>query len=447
MDAVIAPDDPRRDDVRALLERHLAFAIDVTPAGHVHALDVDGLVDPAVTVFTARSNGVLVGIAALKQLDGDHGEVKSMHTTESARGQGVGRALLDHVLTVAAERRYQRVSLETGTMDAFAPARALYTNAGFRPCEPFASYTSNPHSTCMTLALSATARGALGDAEDRDVAIRQATSADTAAILGLWIANGAVIEEGGVDMLTPYLAHLLKTGRVLVAVDGERIVGFGAVVERGGVTHLADLFVDPHRFERGIGRRLLAPLFGDAERRTTFASSDPRALPLYVRSGMTPLWPNLYLDVESSRLPPASAGLACEPAEAETLAALEESWLGLANADDHRFWASLPTARPFVVVDAGEAVAAVYTRPRRTGSRRWINRLTLAPGVDPAPAIVTAWQYAAEGSGIGSCIPGPSPALPVLIAAGARIVDRDTFMTSDPSLFDPIRRVTDGGIV
>jgi GNAT superfamily N-acetyltransferase len=291
------------------------------------------------------------------------------------------------------------------------------------------------------------ARGVTVDGVQPKVAIRPATSADITAILGLWIANGAVIEDGGVDMLTPYLAHLLLTGRVLVAVDDVRVAGFGAVVERGGVTHLADLFVDPHRFEQGIGGRLLAPLFGDAVQRTTFASSDPRALPLYVRNGMTPLWPNLYLDVDSSRLPPASPGLACEPAGPETLATLEHSWLGLANADDHRFWASMPTARPFVVLDAGEAVAAVHTRCRRTGTDRWINRLVLAPGVDPAPTIVAAWRHAAEGGRIGCCLPGPSPALPVLLEAGSRIVDRDTFMTSDPSLYDPTRRVTDGGII
>ncbi len=74
-----------------------------------------------------------------------------MHTTSSARGQGIGRALLDHVLALAAERRYHRVSLETGTMPAFSPARALYTAAGFRRCLPFGSYTANPYSTCMAL--------------------------------------------------------------------------------------------------------------------------------------------------------------------------------------------------------------------------------------------------------------------------------------------------------
>jgi putative acetyltransferase len=154
---VIAPDDPRADDVRALLERHLAFARAVTPPGHVHALDLDGLLDPTVTFFSARRAGVLLGVGALKELDTSHGELKSMHTIEAARGQGVGGAMVEHLLAVAIERNYRRVSLETGTMYAFAPARSLYTKVGFTPCEPFGDYTSNPNSTCMTIDLGRSA--------------------------------------------------------------------------------------------------------------------------------------------------------------------------------------------------------------------------------------------------------------------------------------------------
>ena len=152
-DLVIAVDDPRAADVSGLLRRHLADAVAVTPAGHVHALDEDGVADPAVTLFSARQDGALVGVAALKQLDRWHGELKSMHTIEAARRRGVGQSLLDHVLTIAAQRNYRRVSLETGTMDAFAAARSMYTKAGFQPCAPFGSYTTNPHSLCMTLEL------------------------------------------------------------------------------------------------------------------------------------------------------------------------------------------------------------------------------------------------------------------------------------------------------
>jgi putative acetyltransferase len=150
---VIEIDDPQRDDIRILLERHLAFSHEVTPPGHVHALALDGLLDRAVTFFSARSDGVLVGVGALKYLGGSHAEIKSMHTDEGARGQGIGRAMVAHLLATAADRHYQRVSLETGTMDAFAPARRLYTKVGFVPCAPFGEYTANPHSICMTIAV------------------------------------------------------------------------------------------------------------------------------------------------------------------------------------------------------------------------------------------------------------------------------------------------------
>ena len=153
MDLVIGVDDPRVDDVRALLEKHLSYAQEVTPAGHVHALDIEGLLDPLVTLFTARREGVLLGVGALKQLSESHAEVKSMHTSAAARRQGIGRAMVGHLLAVAADRNYQRVSLETGTMDAFAPARSLYTSIGFTPCEPFGEYTANPNSICLSIDL------------------------------------------------------------------------------------------------------------------------------------------------------------------------------------------------------------------------------------------------------------------------------------------------------
>lgn len=88
---VIAVDDPRVDDVRALLETHLAFAHEHTPREYSHALDLEGLLHPAVTFFSARLDGLLLGVGALKELEDRHGELKSMHTAEAARGQGVGR--------------------------------------------------------------------------------------------------------------------------------------------------------------------------------------------------------------------------------------------------------------------------------------------------------------------------------------------------------------------
>ncbi|HEY6427869.1 MAG TPA: GNAT family N-acetyltransferase [Acidimicrobiales bacterium] len=146
--------DPGAPDVRAVVERHLAFARSQTPGPYSHAVEPDDLSDPAVTVFCARAHGRLVGIAALRELDPSHGEVKSMHTVEDARGRGVGGAMVAHLLAVARQRGYRRVSLETGTGDAFAPARALYAAVGFEPCSPFGDYDASPFNHFMTMELS-----------------------------------------------------------------------------------------------------------------------------------------------------------------------------------------------------------------------------------------------------------------------------------------------------
>jgi GNAT superfamily N-acetyltransferase len=278
--------------------------------------------------------------------------------------------------------------------------------------------------------------------------IRAAIDEDTPAILAIWGANGLVIPPGGADTLSPYVAHMLRSGRVLVALDPDgAVAAFGAVAERSGVTHLADLFVRPDRLGRGIGRPLLAALFGAAERRTTFASSDPRALPLYARAGMAPLWPSLHLDVDIAQLPPTPPGLTVSPAGPDDVAGLEARWLGAADRRDHALWAALPEARPFVVTAGGRPVAAGHARARREGEHRWINRLVIAPDAEPAPVVLAAHHHAAEGGRIGSCLPGPSPALRPLLDAGARIIDRDTFMASDPTLFDTTRRISDGGFL
>jgi putative acetyltransferase len=156
MDLTLGPADPAADDVRALLEHHLAFSRAVTPPEGVHALSSEGARDPAVTFFGAWIGGRLVGVGGLKHLDETHAELKSLHTVEAARGQGIGLALVDQLLSLAAERGYQRVSLETGNMDAFAPARALYAKVGFKPCGPFGEYRGSPTSACMTIEVDGT---------------------------------------------------------------------------------------------------------------------------------------------------------------------------------------------------------------------------------------------------------------------------------------------------
>jgi putative acetyltransferase len=152
-DGVIAIDDPTAADVRALIERHLDFARATTPPEHVFALDLDGLKDPAVTFFTYRVNGDVIGMAALKHLDDEHAELKSMHTAAEARGRGVGRALVDHIVAIARERGYRRISLETGSGPAFEAARSLYAGASFTPCDAFGDYRPTPLSAYMTRVL------------------------------------------------------------------------------------------------------------------------------------------------------------------------------------------------------------------------------------------------------------------------------------------------------
>jgi len=150
---LIRKDDLTGPEIAALLEAHLQLMRDTSPPESVHALDLDGLRAPEVTFWTVWDGGILLGCGALKALDPDHGEIKSMHTAAAARGRGVARQMLEHIVAEARARRYRRLSLETGSMSAFAPARALYAGFGFRDCPPFGDYVLDPNSTFMTLKL------------------------------------------------------------------------------------------------------------------------------------------------------------------------------------------------------------------------------------------------------------------------------------------------------
>lgn len=146
-------DDPTRSEVRGLLEEHLADVRAVSPPGSVHALDPTSLRGPAVTFWTAWEGRDLRGCGALQGLGDGDVELKSMRTVRTARGQGVGTALLRHLLGVAAARGGRRVLLETGSQEFFAPARRLYARHGFVSRGPFAGYAPDPNSVFMELRL------------------------------------------------------------------------------------------------------------------------------------------------------------------------------------------------------------------------------------------------------------------------------------------------------
>ncbi len=149
----IETDDLSRHAIHALLEEHLRDMHTWSPPESVHALDLAKLRQPDITFWSAWDGALLLGCGALKELDRHHGEVKSMRTPNALRRRGAGRALLATIVDTARARGYQRLSLETGSMAAFAPAQRLYQSVGFEFCRPFGDYIEDPNSVFMTLAL------------------------------------------------------------------------------------------------------------------------------------------------------------------------------------------------------------------------------------------------------------------------------------------------------
>jgi len=149
----ITPGDLTDSRVINLLRYHLTSARAQTAPGSAHALDLKGLQSPDIIFWTAWQGETLIAMGALKRLSEDHGEIKSMHTVSAARRQGVGSAMLQHIIAFAQSRGMSRLSLETGSWDYFRPAVALYRRHGFVECQPFADYAADPNSIFMTLDL------------------------------------------------------------------------------------------------------------------------------------------------------------------------------------------------------------------------------------------------------------------------------------------------------
>lgn len=143
-------DDLSGVQVKALIAEHLQGMAADSPPESIHALNLDGLKEPEITFWCAWEGDDLLGCGAIKELDPAHAELKSMRTASAHLRKGVARKILAHIMDVAVERGYKRVSLETGSMDSFIPARKLYEDFGFEYCEPFADYTLDPNSAFMT---------------------------------------------------------------------------------------------------------------------------------------------------------------------------------------------------------------------------------------------------------------------------------------------------------
>ena len=154
MTVFIDPADLDHADLREFIQAHLDDMEPTAPPESQHGLDLTGLRGPGIRMWVARLDNALVGTVALKSITATHEELKSMRTDPAVRGQGVASALLTHALADARSRGVTRMSLETGSMAFFEPARALYRKYGFTECGPFGSYPPDPNSTFMTLTLS-----------------------------------------------------------------------------------------------------------------------------------------------------------------------------------------------------------------------------------------------------------------------------------------------------
>ncbi len=292
----------------------------------------------------------------------------------------------------------------------------------------------------------------MSESPARASGVRDATPADRPAIAAILAANDEPVEWQGVPGW-PHLDHLLDRARTVVAVVDGVIGGFAACVTVGPIVHVSDLFVDPTRQGEGLGSALMADLRAtDADRPwTTFSSADPRALALYLRSGMRPWWPNLYIVAESAPDPARSGGLEASIVAPSDALGAERELTGIDRSAEYDYWGSLPGAKGIIVADRrGTRIAAgIATAMRRTDGT-WVKHLVAKPGASAdasAAAVLVALATLPQPGHVGLSIPGPHPAVAALLGHGFRIADRDTFCATDVGLIDPLRVVLDASFL
>lgn len=150
----VALESPLGPDLALLMQRHTADMHADTPPESIHMMDAGQLATPGIWFFVMRDDGVPVAMGAFKRINATHAEIKSMHVLAEARGKGLSRRMLDHLVTEAQAKGFTRLSLETGVQPTFVAARALYRKAGFTDCPPFEGYAPDPNSVFMTRTLA-----------------------------------------------------------------------------------------------------------------------------------------------------------------------------------------------------------------------------------------------------------------------------------------------------
>jgi GNAT superfamily N-acetyltransferase len=281
-----------------------------------------------------------------------------------------------------------------------------------------------------------------------ELTIRAAAADDVPAIGTIAIAAGQEDDWSGRN--PAYVQHLMRHARLLVAISGGRLAGFGATQRIGSgpaaVTMLCDLFVHPDAHGRGIGRALLAELWDPAARRMTFSSMHAHALPLYTSVGLDAWWPLLSLEGDGRSLR-GPAGWEVAAAAPGQVAGLELGWTGTDRSADHRAWAGRPNGGGMLVTRDGVPVAAgTAAGPGRDYA---LMHLAINPAADDAEAAAAVTcalaGLAAPGPVTTVCLPGPHPAVRPLLASGWRVTYVDQFMASEPGLLDPRRAVPSPG--
>jgi GNAT superfamily N-acetyltransferase len=248
--------------------------------------------------------------------------------------------------------------------------------------------------------------------------VRPVADEDLPAIAKIAAAND---EHAGTD--PRYVSHLRNNGRFLVAEADGGLTGYCGIRRTAEATMLTDLFVDPDRQSGGAGRRLLEVALDGAGERFTFASRDPRAMSLYVRQGMVPRWPLLYL----AGPPPGAGALRAERVPNEEAGEAERELTGRDRTADYAYWGTTPGATGLVVRDGNAIVAVGAAAPDA------LFHLVTADGHDPATTLASALA-AFDAGRVSLCLPGPHPALPSLLEARWRIEDLDQHLSSRTDL-------------
>jgi GNAT superfamily N-acetyltransferase len=272
--------------------------------------------------------------------------------------------------------------------------------------------------------------------------IRPATEADIAAITAILEANDEPVTWPGVPR-SPYVDHLLtRPGtRVIVAELQGRVAGVAASIEVGASDRrfLSDLYVDPARQSRGLGRAMLDEVLAGASARMTFSSSDRRALAAYIRNGMRPWWPLLYLEVQPGTIGGDEPGVEIRRGDVAETASHSRTWTGTDRSADFAFYAALPDADGFTVVMDGAVAAVGWARRELGAPGRWLDHASFAPDADPIRSATAILRAASRGERLGAAVPGPHPAVPILLERGVRFDDADTHCATDRDLLDPAR--------